>query len=258
MNLIELGVLAERDHRSIRRVLYSGEPFPVKHLIELMTFWPHAVFSNVYGPAELHNCTYYDLIELPVGYKSIPIGKVWAETEMLIVNHNDDIADKKEAGELLVHSSTMMDGYWNLPELTKKSLYTSTNGKDYYRTGDLVKLDDNGDLIFLGRKDRQVKIRGQRIELDEIETVLLKHESVNEVAVFSVQLPEQNLSIEANIELKDGHSLTSDDLFSHIKKYLQSYFVPQKINIVKQLPRNANGKIDYTFIKRQATEASIQ
>ncbi|MDA1119628.1 MAG: AMP-binding protein [Bacteroidetes bacterium] len=254
MNLLDYGVLADRNLGSLRQVLYSGEPFPAKHLKKLMTYWPQATFTNSYGPTELSHCTYYNLKEPPTENDSIPIGKVWAETSMLIVDGNDNIVEKTEAGELLVHSSTLMKGYWNQPELTEKVFFSGADGKYYYRTGDLVKLDINGDLIFLGRKDRQVKIRGYRIELDEIEVILLRHPAVKEVAVFSIQSDDENLVIESIASIKDGHNLSEDDLSSHITKFLPRYFLPQKITLVKEIPRNANGKVDYSFLSKDTKQ----
>ena len=171
IQLLLRGVLPTRNLSSLRWVLFGGEPFPPKHLRTLMELMPQAVFSNVYGPAEVNQCTYYHLPPLPADSdESIPIGRIWDNTEGLIVDGTDQPVQPGVVGELLIRSSTMMRGYWNRPDLNARAFYrrsTFTNYEDvFYRTGDLVQRLEDGNLKFLGRKDRQVKIRGYRVELD--------------------------------------------------------------------------------------------
>ena len=176
MQMMTHGALDQRNMDSLRWVLFGGEPFPIKYLKGLIQQWPSARFCNVYGPAEVNQCTYYHLPGPPVGKQDIPIGKVWEETEMAIINDSDLPVQIGEPGELLISSTTMMKGYWRQPELTARSLFSLNIGEKtvtYYRTGDLVRQDIQGNLIFLGRKDRQIKTRGYRVELDMIEAHLV-------------------------------------------------------------------------------------
>ena len=135
-----------------------------------MEYLPQATFSNVYGPAEVNQCTYYNFKKLDKTTDSVPLGQAWGNTEILILDEEGNVIADDSIGELLVRSATRMAGYWNQPELTKKSLYVrqaETGIKEvFYKTGDLVKRREDGNLIFIGRKDRQVKIRGYRIELE--------------------------------------------------------------------------------------------
>ena len=190
------GDIDNHDFSALRWVRFGGEVFPVKLLRELMLKWPHAKFINSYGPSELFRCTRYILEEPPLTDNAIPLGTVWGNTEYKILNEKDQPVKQGSPGELVVRSDTMMVGYWNNMALTEKSFYRVqvASGYDYvyYRTGDLVKENDKNELMFLGRIDRQVKLRGYRIELDEIEATLLKHESIEEAAVIVVQKEDEN------------------------------------------------------------------
>ena len=252
LNLLEYGALDKRKIDTIRLALYSGEPFPVSLLIQLMEMWPETSFTNSYGPTELSHCTYFNLSQPPYGYETVPIGKVWSETEMLIVDDMGNISATGKTGELLVHSTTLMKEYWNLPDLTQKAIFTSAEGRRYYRTGDLVNVDSGGNLVFLGRKDRQVKVRGNRIELDEIEVVLQKHPAVKEAAVFTIMEKNGVPGIAAIVCTKSNYTTTTKALSTHIKNYLPSYFVPNKITLTPDIPRNANGKVDYALLQNKS------
>ena len=154
--------------------------FAPKYLKRLMQIWPQARFCNVYGPAEINQCTYYHLDRPPNSDQQIPLGKIWFDACHKIIDHNDQEVESGESGELVVMTDSMMRGYWNNPQLTENSLF-KIKGQDglehvYYRTGDLVSTDKQGNLVFQGRNDRQVKVRGYRVELDEVEAALAGHQ----------------------------------------------------------------------------------
>jgi len=137
-----------------------------------MKRWPFATFSNIYGPTETNQCTYYHLNTPPVEDRPIPIGYTWGDTAFKIIDTKDQEVQNGDTGELVIRSATMMKGYWNNPTLTQASFYKDETiigaPHIYYRTGDQVCQDEEGRLLFLGRKDHQVKIRGYRIELGEL------------------------------------------------------------------------------------------
>jgi amino acid adenylation domain-containing protein len=263
VQLLQRGVLEQRDLTSLRWVLYGGEPFPVKHLRALMLQWPQARFSNVYGPAEVNQCTFYHFEKPPEEDEPIPLGQVWDNTEMLILNENDEAAGVGETGELLIRSATMMQGYWNNPDLTEKAFFkketTSGLPATYYRTGDLVQLAAKPVstssanrleplLYFHGRKDRQIKTRGYRVELDEVAAVLLLHEAVAEAAVFPVENEDEGWLIEAAVILKNGLEADGEGLRQFTLEKLPLYAAPQKIHMATDFPRTSSGKVDYNRI----------
>ena len=253
--LLQRGVLESRSLESLRWILYGGEPFPTKPLRALMELWPQAQFSNVYGPAEINQCTYYNIPELPAEDEPIPLGQVWPNTEVLIINENNEIIKDDEVGELLVRSATRMRGYWNQAELTEKSFFrkTTTPGIEeiFYRTGDLVQRNEKGELMFMGRKDRQVKTRGYRVELNEVEVTLMKHENIEEAAVFSSKNLDGETQIEAIVILKQETNLDENMIKTFTQKYLPSYAIPHTITFAESFPRTSAGKIDYKKIQNQ-------
>jgi len=250
--VLKNGQIEEHDFSSLRLVRFGGEVFPVKQLRELMQKWPHAKFINSYGPSEIVRCTYYFLEKPPTTDAPIPLGTVWGDTEYLIIDENGKNVKSGQPGELVIKTTTMMAGYWNNQELTEASLFKIEVSKGlkqvYYRTGDLVRENDNNELMFLGRMDRQVKLRGNRIELGEIEAVLTKHEFVESAAAVLV---EKNGAKEIQVVVSLFKNVVVDikELKLFCKERLPKYAVPNDIQIVSNMPRNANGKIDREKIK---------
>jgi len=244
--LLQSGVMDSLDLAALRWVLYGGEPFPAKHLRALMERLPNAIFSNVYGPAEVNQCTYYNLPKPPKDEETIPLGKVWGNTEMLIFDENNAPVKQGETGELLIRSATQMKGYWNRPDLTEKGFYKRQRitgcEEIFYRTGDLVRLCEEGNLHFLGRKDRQVKIRGYRIELDEVEATLVAHDAVESAAIFAVKNDDEAYINAVAVTKKD---LKEFDLKLYLSEHLPAYAVPSNIKFIDVIPRTAAGKVNY-------------
>src|SRR5262249_3071043 len=160
--------LDRRDLSLLRWVLFAGEPFPTKHLRDLMNRLPGARFANLYGPTETNVCTCYHVLPLPdSSHEPIPIGRPCAGDELLVGDADGRAGAPGGAGELWVRGPTLMRGYWGRPDLDARVFARPDGGADpFYRTGDVVQELPGGDYRFLGRKDRQVKTRGYRVELD--------------------------------------------------------------------------------------------
>ncbi|MBC8229640.1 amino acid adenylation domain-containing protein [bacterium] len=257
IQLLLRGVLDNRDLSLLRWVLFAGEPFPTKYLRQLMNLLPHARFSNLYGPTETNVCTYYHVPTLTDNSdEPIPIGRVCANVESLVVDNDNQPVAPGEVGELLIRGPLLMRGYWRRPDLNEQVFFRRPVFTDYadvfYRTGDLVQLQPDGNFKFLGRRDRQIKIRGYRVELDDIEVALLSHEQVEEAAVFPIPDGEGSNQIEAAVTVKEGAVITSSDLAKHLTKQLPWYAVPNRIVIVEELPRTSTGKINRRELQAQA------
>ncbi|WP_298500282.1 amino acid adenylation domain-containing protein [uncultured Algibacter sp.] len=247
------GALDKINVNALRWVLFGGEVFATKYLKELIKKWPNVTFSNVYGPAEVNQCTYYNINSSTSLENQIPIGKIWNHTDYKILDPNDNEVSKGNKGLLVINSITMMKGYWNNKELTEKSFYIKTDEENnklvYYRTGDVVYENKDNDMIFVGRNDRQAKIRGFRIELDEIELVLLKHPSVKEASVIIVESENKKKELNAVILLFEDVNTTSKELISFCKTNLPVYSIPERIQIFNSLPKTSSGKIDRNVLK---------
>jgi amino acid adenylation domain-containing protein len=259
IQLLLRGALANRDLSALRWVLFGGEPFPPKHLNSLMALWPQARFSNVYGPAEVNQCTYYHVPHQMNQNEPVPIGKVWENAVGLVMDEDDKEVSPGEVGELLVRTPTMMRGYWNRPDLTERSIYRrrvfDNYEEIYFRTGDLVQTLPDDNLKFLGRKDRQVKIRGYRVELDEVENALSNKPKVEEAAVYAIPGEEGSQQIEAAVILKAGEKAKESDLKAGIAELLPSYAMPVRIRIQDAFPRTGSGKIDRRVLSELAQSA---
>lgn len=260
IQLLQRGGLESRDLTSLRCVLFAGEPFPPKHLRQLMQRLPQSSFFNLYGPTETNVCTFYKVAPMRENEeRPLPIGQACANTELLVVDGEDQPVAPGDIGELLVRGPSTMPGYWNRPELTNRAFFRRSAmppfQEDFYRTGDMVQRGADGNYQLLGRKDRQVKIRGFRIELDEIEVALLSHAQVEEAAVYLRLDVEEMASIEAAVVAKPGAATTSIELSRYLSERLPSYATPNRILIVDQLPRTATDKIDRRALRDQASSA---
>jgi amino acid adenylation domain-containing protein len=258
--LLLYGALDQRDLRSVRWVLFGGEPFPPKHLRALMAAMPGARFSNVYGPTEVNGVTYWIVPSLdPESDEPIPIGRPYGNVEGLVVDSGDEPVPVGEPGELLIRSPTMMRGYWGRPDLNERAFYRRPEFGHYedvfYRTGDLVRWRSDGTLDFLGRKDRQIKTRGHRVELDEVEAALLSHPAVEAAGVFSVPDAEGSQRIHAAATLRAPDAASAEAVMSHAARILPRYALPEEVRILNELPRTSTGKIDRLALRTEAMMA---
>ena len=166
---------------------------PNKHLNYWRNNYPNALYSNLYGPTEVTVIATYYIVNRPFkDDESLPIGKACKNTQTLIISDQGTLAKRGEMGELCIRGSLLAYGYYNNPEKTKEAFVQHPLHNLYpdivYKTGDLVFENDLGEIIFIGRKDAQIKHMGYRIELGEIETAIL---GVEEVATSCVLYDEK-------------------------------------------------------------------
>ncbi|MBT8086852.1 MAG: amino acid adenylation domain-containing protein [Gammaproteobacteria bacterium] len=243
------------DMSALRWILFGGEQMPPKYLAVLMAQLPHVRFCNVYGPTETNGCTHFVIGPDFPEHTPIPIGAPYPNVEARVVDANDRDVTADEVGELVIRAPTLMRGYWNRDDLNARcSLYRDDLPgipDRFHRTGDLVGKNDDGTFRFVGRKDRQIKARGCRVDLDEIETILLGFDSIAEAAVFPVPDEAGHLMIEsAVIPADDGLSRT--ELRNALKSKLPPYALPVRIDIVDALPRTSTGKVDRVTLAEAA------
>ena len=266
--LVSRGAVADRDLSSLRWVLFGGESFSAASLAQARLALPHAWFSNVYGPAEVNQCTFHHLephrlepdrlephrLE-PSGEATdalegvVPIGRPWADTEVMLVDADDREVVGPGDGELLVSTDTMMVGYWNRPDLTAAAVCLrpgSPPDRRWYRTGDRVRRRGDGLLVFLGRTDHQVKIRGHRIELEAIESTLSEAPAVVACAVVVERASPDRAGQDRLVALvapaPDRRAIAM--MIDLLRRRLPRYAVPQEIVGVAAIPRSGTGKID--------------
>ncbi|MFT6269796.1 MAG: amino acid adenylation domain-containing protein [Alphaproteobacteria bacterium] len=264
IQLSQYGLLEEQDMSHLRWITFAGEPMPVKHLRTIMHILPKVTFDNMYGPAETNVVTHHKVEHVEQTATAIPIGKMCEFAQGLIVDECGHPVTKGEIGELLVRSPSMMQGYWGRPDLNKTAFYTLTEKthfdgefkKTFYRTGDLVKVDNKGIIWFLGRKDRQVKVRGYRVELDEIEAILVSHDNIEEAAVYTVTIADKPVELHATYTVKPEAKVLSSEMSKYLKSRLPSYAVPNYMTNVQAFPRTSSGKIDRKELSKEASYVS--
>lgn len=238
----EAGALETRDLSSLRLIVHAGEPMPARPLGRLRERFPDARFANFYGPAEVNGVTWWDHPEVPdPNLTDFPIGWPCAQTRLRI----EDRDQPAEEGELLIATPAMMRGYWHRPDLDATAFVTRPDEdgieRRYYRSGDHVRRAPDGTLTFLGRMDRQVKLRGHRVELDEIEVALQANPDVSEAAAI---LGATGQTIRAFAILEAGHHTDPDALRRTATALLPTHAVPTEIQILQTFPRTSSGKIN--------------
>jgi acyl-coenzyme A synthetase/AMP-(fatty) acid ligase len=252
------GELASRDLRALRWVLFAGETFPGKHLHRVLAQLPGTRFSHVYGSTEVNVCTYHHLPDAGPPAGPLPIGRACANTRTLIVDEALQPVGAGEPGELLVRGSTVMSGYWGDPERNAQALVRrrGAGGLDeiYFRTGDRVRALEDGTLAFVARGDRQVKVRGYRVELEEVETALLSLPEVEEAAVLTVPDGEGSASIRAAVVASGTPGATPRDIVAGVRRILPPHAVPAAVSVLPALPRTPTGKVDGRALRAQMGE----
>jgi amino acid adenylation domain-containing protein len=248
MLLMQAG-LEQYDCSSLRIVLFAGEPFPPAPLTQLRKLLPPVKFYNLYGPTETNVCTFYPLPdEISETNQPVPIGKPCPYARTKVVDEGSQTVVAGEIGELLVAGDSVMKGYWPGADRPADPFVTDPSGERWYRTGDFVREDADGNYVFLGRRDRMVKRHGYRVELDEIEACLHRHPEIKEAAVVATDKPAAGTQITAFIACPDG-AISIIELKAFCTKNLPSYMVPDFFRFRAVLPKTSTSKIDYPSLK---------
>jgi amino acid adenylation domain-containing protein len=249
--MVQFGNLPSHDYSSLRAVLFAGEVFPVRHLRALKELIPHPRYYNLYGPTETNVCTWHEIPATvpPERTQPYPIGKVCSHMRGRVVNPDGRDVPPGEDGELAIAGPSVLMGYWNRPGQTAKAFLPSADGERWYRTGDIVHADESGDFIFRGRRDRMVKRRGYRIELDEIEACLYRNPTVRQAAVIAHEA-DDGVRIKAFCVPRDGQRLSLIALKTFCSEHLPVYMVPDTFAFPASLPTTSTDKVDYQKLKQ--------
>ncbi|MRH91644.1 amino acid adenylation domain-containing protein [Nocardia sp. SYP-A9097] len=230
----------------LRWVFAAGEALATETAVKFGAALPDTTLINWYGPAEATVVTAHPA-ELAAG-NAVPIGSPVANTRVHVLDRQLRPVPFGAAGELYVAGVQLARGYLGAPALTAERFVAHENGARLYRTGDVVRwiADPAGighALEYLGRSDFQVKLRGQRVELGEIETVLLSHPAVHRAAVSLVRAATGDRLV-AYIVLESGAAVADSELQAHARAALPSYMVPATVVRLPAMPLNASGKLD--------------
>jgi acyl-coenzyme A synthetase/AMP-(fatty) acid ligase len=243
---------------SMRYNILTAEASPLDLVEEWSKCIPNAEIYDFYGPTEATiYCTYYKFIRDGINKHlngMISIGKAMNGLIAVVIDESGNFLGPNQKGELCIAGGQLTPGYWNFPEKTAESFFKQEwEGAvhRFYKTGDSCYIDDEGDIMYAGRLDYQVKIQGYRIELSEIEyhaRECLKGQ--NAIAVtFENNSGNSEIALFVEDELID-----SSVLLDYLKSKMPNYMVPSKIYVNKKFPLNSNGKIDRNLLKKSITQ----
>jgi amino acid adenylation domain-containing protein len=248
IQLLVRGKLETRDLSALRVALYAGEVFPPASLARFLAALPEgAACWNLYGPTETNVCTFARVTAAPREGEPASIGHACPNCDVVAVDDAGRVAGPGGEGELHVGGETVMQGYWNDAERTARALVPHPADPargPVYRTGDLVRVAADGSFRFLGRRDHQVKVRGYRVELGEIESVLAADPDVAEAVVVALPDPEHGAALHAVVLLAPGSGRDERELRRVCAARLPHYMVPASIAVRDAFPRTSSGKID--------------
>jgi len=242
--------LSSFDLSSLRYLTNTGAAFPVEHIRHLRQMLPWVDIYSMFGLTECKRISYLD----PAYIDSKPdsVGKAMPNCEVFIVDENGHQLDPGKTGELVVRGSNVMQGYWKAPELTAHTFRNMPGFREKLLfTGDYFKMDQEGFLYFLGRKDDMIKSRGERISAREIENIISQVEGVAECAVIGVEDEILGQAIKAFVVPKNNASVNPKNISSFCAQNLEPYSIPKYIELWDELPKTPHGKTDKKTLKKE-------
>ena len=240
----QLNTFLEVTPKYLKNIFFVGEVFPIKQLKKWIEVLPNVRYVNLYGASEIAGVScYYEINNNLEDVDFLPMGKGLPNCEVTLRDEAGIITDSNIVGEVYISSPALALGYYNDPEKTNTVFFVE-NGKRTFKSGDLARYDSEKNLVFVSRKDFQIKHMGRRIELGEIEAACDKIPEINRCCCL---YDEKRKAITLFCELNSD--ITQQEIKSFLKKKIAEYMIPSKIKIYENLPLNANGKIDRQALK---------
>ncbi len=241
---------------SMRYNILTAEASPVDLIQEWSACIPNATIFNFYGPTEATiYCTYYKYQKNTKQLNGLlSIGKPMDGVTAIIVNEQGKLLPKNEKGELCVSGDQLTPGYWENPEKNQEvffELNVENRSQRFYKTGDLCFMDDDGDIMYSGRLDFQVKIQGYRVELGEIEHHARQYLNGKNAVAIAIVNTLGNAEIVLFVE---GQAGSDGKILNYLKEKIPSYMIPAKVIVEREFPINTNGKVDRKILRQSLNE----
>ncbi len=255
INVANSGALEKTRPSALKNIAFCGEVMPNKALNVWRRALPDALYANLYGPTEITDvCSYYIIDREFEDAEPLPLGRACENMRLHIITDEGREAGPEEQGELCVVGSGVALGYWGAPELTEKAFVQNPLVKKFrermYRTGDLAYRGADGLIYFCGRRDSQIKLKGNRVELGEIENAAMCVEGVeNAVALF--------VGGQIVLCVETQGTLPFRRFNMELKKHIPQYMLPGKLVEMERLPHTANDKINRVLLRTQLEEGEI-
>ena len=244
------GGLSKNCLSDLKTIVFAGEVMPNRQLNVWRKNLPDCVYANLYGPTEITvDCIYYIVDREFSDDEPLPIGVPCPNKRILLIDeNNNEVKNPNERGEIYVLGSGVGLGYWNLSDLTASAFVQNPLNTKYheiaYKTGDIAYYSDDGNIMYVGRNDSQFKLRGNRIELGDIETAANNLEDVKSTcAIFDHENEQIYLFLES--EKQFNTRLVNIELAKSVPKYM----LPKKVISIEKFPLNTNKKIDRPALK---------
>ncbi|MFA5576662.1 MAG: amino acid adenylation domain-containing protein [Tissierellaceae bacterium] len=246
-----LGAFDKEIPKYIHTVAFGSEVFPIKQFRLWKEALPNARFVNLYGPTEATGMScYYEVNRSFELDEAIPIGRPFNNTDVMLLNGDNQLVTDGEEGEICIRGTSLTLGYYNDLERTRDSFVQNPLNPHYpetiYRTGDIGKYNEYGELVFVSRKDNQIKHMGHRIELGEIEMAANMAPNVN----YAVCLFDEN---KKRIILIYTGEATTAEMAEFLKGKLPRFMVPNRIRKIDSMPFTTNGKVNRNLLKEEYT-----
>ncbi len=256
------GLLADS---RLRVIAFAGEVYHLAHLRALRAAIPRrAALYNLYGPTETNVCTYHRVLDSDITDSLLPTPPIGLPCPYAtaVITDGDAVVQGKDGeilGELCIGGDSVMAGYWGDAVRTEQKMVRAIGTeRNYYRTGDIVRRDAAGRYFFIGRSDDMVKIRGYRVELGEVETVLSRHPEVAEAGCVAGQDDDGEARLIAFVALTPASAADESSLQRYCREFLPLYMVPDEIVLVQELMRTSTGKIDRRAMSLMARKAATR
>ena len=255
VNIANRGLLEKIKIEYLKMVWFAGEVFPTKQFNMWRKCYPEATFVNLYGPCEITvDCTYHILSGAVPEDESLPIGIPCKNVDVFLLDENDRLCADGEVGELCVRGTSLAQGYYNNPEKTAQVFVQNPLNASYpeliYRTGDLAYKNSEGVFIFKGRRDNLVKHMGNRVDMGEIEHIVVNKLRMVKNCCVTYDFTKNEIVLV--YEMTEG--FTEVDLRKGLAAEFPRYMIPTRYIAMDELPRNTNGKIDRNLLKQQVNE----
>ena len=232
------GLLDDPAPAALRVLCFAGEPFPIGG-VRALAGWTDARLLNLYGPTETNVCTFHEVTPADLERdRPVPIGLACSGDTAWAERPDGAVAGPGEEGELLVEGPTVLLGYWGAPPQ-----------RGPYRTGDVVRVLDDGSFDYVGRRDHTVKVRGHRVGLGEVELAVESHPDVDDAAVVVAGSGIDARLVAFVVPVK-GRTPGPLGVKAHCARLLPSYAVVDRVHVTADLPRTSNGKVDRPALVR--------
>ncbi|MBR5116915.1 MAG: amino acid adenylation domain-containing protein [Lachnospiraceae bacterium] len=250
------GILDKEVLPALDKILFCGEVMPNRQLNAWRKHYPDALFANLYGPTEITDvCTCFIVDREFQDDEPLPIGFPCRNTDIIVLNDRDErVTAPGDKGELCVRGTCLSMGYFKDFEKTDRAFVQNPLNpyihETIYHTGDIVEYNERGELMYLSRKDFQIKHQGHRIELGEIDTA---GSSIAGVNCCCALYDDVNRQIVLFYTASDAE-ITDKAVYRELKSRIPGYMLPSRINRLADMPLNLNGKIDRVALKEQMKE----